>query len=204
VLGVCRGGIEWADFFEWGGKNRNGSWGFDVRRPGWSLPVHQLMAANGVTILVLGHDHLFAKQDLDGVVYQECPMPADSTYTAYNADAYLSGDTMPNSGHLRFTVARSWVRVDYVRSYLPADETPEHRNGETAYSYTIHKDVLLRVTKAPGDQIRLPWTALRAESDVRRDTDPQAVFDSTPIITTPLTEYNEPMPNEEKVYYDVD
>jgi len=29
------------------------------------------------------------------------------------------------------------VKVDYVRSYLPADETNQRKNGEIEYSYTI-------------------------------------------------------------------
>ena len=35
------------------------------------MPVHQLMVKNGVTIFFQGHDHLFARQERDGMVYQE-------------------------------------------------------------------------------------------------------------------------------------
>ena len=59
------------------------------------------MVKHGVTIFFQGHDHLFARQERDGIVYQEVPMPADQGYVAYNEDRYLSGVKLPNSGHLR-------------------------------------------------------------------------------------------------------
>jgi hypothetical protein len=137
VLGTGRGGIEMADLYEWGGKNSNGTWQFDEKRPNWELPIHQLMVKNGVTIFFQGHDHLFARQQRDGVIYQETPNPADASYQAFNRDAYQSGDILPNSGHLRVTVSSQNVCVDYIRSYLPKDETSEHKNGELAFSYTV-------------------------------------------------------------------
>jgi phosphodiesterase/alkaline phosphatase D-like protein len=137
VLGTGRGGIECAPFFEWGGKSRNGLDQFAAKRPGWELPIHQLMAKTGVTVFFQGHDHLFARQQLDGIIYQSCPDPADATYQAFNRDAYVSGDVLPNSGHLRVTVSPAKVRVQYVRSYLPKDATAVHPDGEVAFAYEI-------------------------------------------------------------------
>lgn len=136
VLGTGRGGIEEADNYEWGGYDRSGKWEFDTKRPGWEAPIHQLMAENGVTIFFFGHDHLFAKQEKDGLIYQSVPNPADPTYTAFNEDAYESGDKMANSGHLLVTVSSENVKVEYVRSWLPKDEGKDQVNGEVAYSYT--------------------------------------------------------------------
>ena len=137
VLGTGRGGIEEADLFEWGGKNKKGVDEFAQRRPGWELPIHQLMAKSGVTLFFQGHDHVFARQQLDGVVYQTLPEPADPNYALYNKDAYRSGDVLPNSGRVRVTVSPEKVRVEYVRSYLPKDATAEHPNGEIAFSYEL-------------------------------------------------------------------
>jgi len=95
------------------------------------------MAANNVSICFQGHDHIFVKQVLDGIVYQTCPMPADPTYTAYNQEFFLSGDRMPNSGHICVTVSGTSVKVDYIRSYLEEDEINGHVNGEIAYSYFL-------------------------------------------------------------------
>jgi hypothetical protein len=137
VLGTGRGGTEECDLYEWGGRNRRGDWEFSQRRPDWELPVHQLMAKHGVTIFFHGHDHLFCRQERDGIVYQQVPMPADQRYQTYNADRYQSGVKLPNSGYLRVNVTPEQVKVDYVRCYLPQDETAQQKTGEVAYSYTV-------------------------------------------------------------------
>jgi hypothetical protein len=140
TLGTGRGGIELSDNYEWGGKGADGTWQFDTKRPGWELPIHQLMVKTNVTAFFFGHDHLFVHQEKDGVVYQSVPNPADNTYTAFNSDAYKTGDKLPNSGHLRVTVSPANVTVEYVRSWLPGDEKDGHLNGEVAFSYTIKAD----------------------------------------------------------------
>lgn len=138
VLGTGRGGVEIADQFEWGGKNNNGSDGFAVNRPTWAFPIHELMVANHVTIFFQAHDHLFAHQVLDGVTYQSLPNPADNTYTAFNADAYTTGEVFPNSGYTKVTVSPTAVQVDYVRQWLPADERPPAEvSGKVQFSYMI-------------------------------------------------------------------
>ncbi len=137
VLGVGRGGIERARDYEWGGYSADGTWEFDERRPGWELPVHQLMVKHGVTIFFQAHDHVFVRQELDGIVYQSVPNPADDTYTARNRNAYLSGDVLDNSGYLNVTVSLERLEVEYIRSYLPQDEIDGRRHGEVAYSYSV-------------------------------------------------------------------
>jgi len=139
VLGTGRGGIEIATMYEWGGKDRNGAFNFAEKRRGWDLPIHQLMARTGVTIFFQGHDHLYARQELDGVIYQTCPCPADPTYTAFNRKAYRSGDVVPNSGHLRVTVSPDEVKVEYVRAFLPKDEKSGQKNGTVARTYTVSR-----------------------------------------------------------------
>jgi len=131
--GTTRGGIEWADNYEMGGYSEAGVYEFDVMRPTWPAPMHQIMVDTGVTALFQGHDHTFAKQELDGIVYQSLPMPAHPDYSILKGDDYLSGDVLPNGGHLRVTVADTAVTVDYVRAYLPGDGN----NGEVAYTYTM-------------------------------------------------------------------
>ena len=138
VLGTGRGGIEQAGLCEWGGYSRRGDWQFAQQRPGWPLPIHQLMAKLGVTIFFQGHDHIFVKQQLDGVIYQSLPLPGDPYYALYNRDAYETGDALPGSGRVRVTVSPEKVSVAYVRSFLPKDETAAQRNGEIAYSYEVH------------------------------------------------------------------
>lgn len=137
VLGTGRGGIEEAGRFEWGGSDSRGFDRFFQNRPGWTEPIHALMRDSGVTIFFQAHDHLYAHQELEGVVYQSVPNPADSTFTAFNREAYRSGDVLPNSGHLRVTVTEDSACVEYVRSRRPEDEGEENRNGTVARGYSV-------------------------------------------------------------------
>lgn len=139
VNGTGRGGIEEARLYEWGGQDRRGVEQFKEKRPGWPLPIHPLMVKAGVTIFFQGHDHLYARQELDGVIYQSTPNPADPTYTAFNREAYGSGDILPNSGHLRVTVAPEQVKVDYIRTFLPSDEGEGQANGIVAHGYSVRR-----------------------------------------------------------------
>jgi hypothetical protein len=88
-------------------------------------------------IFFQGHDHIYAKQERDGVVYQECPMPADHAYEARNADAYRTGVKRPNSGYLRVDVSPQRVTVEYVRCFLAKDEDAQRKTGEVAHTYTV-------------------------------------------------------------------
>ncbi|HRD99029.1 MAG TPA: metallophosphoesterase family protein [Rubrivivax sp.] len=139
--GQMRGGIEAAPFYEWGGQNTDGSAGFAARRPGWALPIHALLVKHGVTAVFHGHDHLYAKQDLDGIVYQEVPQPSavnsSSGPTLARDYHYLSGTILSSSGHLRVRVAPTGVNVQYVRAWLPASETTDRRNAQVDASWAV-------------------------------------------------------------------
>lgn len=139
-----RGGSEAAPFYEWGGKNQDGTNGFAAHRPGWPMPIHQLLVQNHVSIVFHGHDHIFAKQDLDGIVYQEVPQPGNpprgDANTAPRTAAeygYLAGKILGAPGYMRITVAPDTVTADLVRSCMPADETATRKNKAVAHSYEI-------------------------------------------------------------------
>ncbi len=134
LLGQTRGAVRWAGLYEWGGLGKKGREEFSSKRPGWAKPIHQLFVDNNVTIYFQGHDHLYAREELNGVVYQETPMPSDASYKVgdVNASAYR-GTVLNNSGHLRVTVSPSDVTVDYVRAFLPGDGT----NGQIGHSYKV-------------------------------------------------------------------
>jgi len=139
--GQMRGGVEAAPFYEWGGKGADGTYTFDQQRPGWSLPIHPLLVRNHVTAVFHGHDHLYARQDLDGIVYQEVPQPSaknSSSGQTLAADYhYASGTILSSSGHLRVTVSPAAVTARYVRSWLPSSENAQHANGEVADVWTV-------------------------------------------------------------------
>jgi hypothetical protein len=53
----ARGGTEYVDYFEMGGKNADSTWGFATKRPGWAEPIHSLLVNNNASIYFHGHDH---------------------------------------------------------------------------------------------------------------------------------------------------
>lgn len=158
VNGNNRGAAAIVGRQEWGGEP-----GFAQNRPGWDKPIHQLFADTKVTIFFQGHDHMYSRERVDGVIYQEVPNPGDNSYFAYNCDAYAPATIdwqgpagygiyepdysvrMPNTGFLDVTVSSDNVRVDYIRTYRPVDLqtnankifTGNEKNGEVAFSYSV-------------------------------------------------------------------
>jgi hypothetical protein len=139
--GQMRGGVEAAPYFEWGGLNADGTPGFATRRPGWSQPIHALLVKYKVTAVFHGHDHLYAKQDLDGIVYQEVPQPSAPNWqsgpglaTQYH---YTSGTILSSAGHIRVTVSPSGVTARYIRAWVPASETTTRKNGQVDDTWSV-------------------------------------------------------------------
>lgn len=146
-----RGGIEAAKYFEWGGYNLAGVNEFGIRRPGWEMPIHQLLVKNRVSAVFHGHDHLYVKQDLDGIVYQEVPQPGYPRFNQANSAAdygYVSGVILGSPGHLRVTVTPERARVELVRPVLAKDETSTRRNREIGHSFEIRAVTPLAVVSA--------------------------------------------------------
>lgn len=140
VRGQGRGAITNAKLFEWGGNDSKGTYQFDKYRPNWGKPIHQLFVDNGVNIFFQGHDHLFAKQEMDCLIYQECPQPSHPNFSGVNSAkdyGYLNGEILPNSGHMRIRVQPNQIQVEYVRAYLPKNETGNRKNKDVAATYTI-------------------------------------------------------------------
>ena len=123
-----RGGSEAAPLFEWGGHEKDGTDTFAKNRPGWEKPIHDLFVETGVSIVFHGHDHFFARQDKDGIIYQLVPQPANRNLKRHQAAeyGYEKGDFFPNSGNMRVSVSYELVKVDYIRT-----------DGSEAFSYSI-------------------------------------------------------------------
>jgi hypothetical protein len=133
-----RGGVEAAPLYEWGGREPDGRETFAANRPGWEKPIHSLLVENHVTAVFHGHDHFYARQELDGVVYQLVPQPAARNADRHHAEeyGYRQGLFLPGSGHLRVRVGPERVVVDFVRAV--AGEGPASAatgNGSVAHSY---------------------------------------------------------------------
>ena len=124
-----RGGIEFAKLYEWGGNNMDGSYGFDTMRSGWGKPIHQLLVDNGVNIVFKGHDHFYAKQELDGLVYQTVPQPShpgDKINTA-ESYGYKDGKIIGGSGFLKVTISETSGIIEFIKA-----------EGAIADNYTIY------------------------------------------------------------------
>jgi predicted phosphodiesterase len=130
----ARGGAEAAAFFEWGGQNLDGTPGFAAHRSGWPMPIHDLLKAHHVSAVFHGHDHLYVRQQRDGIIYQEVPQPSQARSDATGSAkgyGYASGTTLGSSGHVRVSVSASGATVEYVKSRLSG------RNAEVVDRYVI-------------------------------------------------------------------
>jgi hypothetical protein len=125
-----REGAYAAPYCEWGGYNENGTtYAFETRRPTWTDPIHQVLVDNKVSALFHGHDHQYAYEIRDGVVYHSVPAAGftGDGFNLYSESDPLTERVLPSSGHLRVTVAPAQATVNYVRS----------GGGTTTHSYTI-------------------------------------------------------------------
>ncbi len=95
----ARGGSEAALLYEWGGQGQDHKDAFKEKRPGWEMPIHQLLVKHKVSVVFHGHDHFFARQELDDIIYLLVPQPGHPGFDRLrNADAYgyIRGDFLPH------------------------------------------------------------------------------------------------------------
>jgi hypothetical protein len=126
---ASRGGVEIAGFNEWGGKNSDGTEGFAQHRPGWELPVHQLLVRNHVNAVFRAHDNFYARQELDGITYLMVPQPSfagDDRVRDLQNYGYKAGTFLGNAGHVRVGVSTEKVTIDYVKS------TPDRKVADSS------------------------------------------------------------------------
>ncbi|MEN9735964.1 MAG: hypothetical protein RL129_674 [Actinomycetota bacterium] len=110
-----RGGVEIAMKNEWGGKNNDGTYGFDTNRPGWGKPIHQLLLDYKVGFVFKGHDHLYVKQELDGIIYQTVPQPSHpGDKINVSQYGYISGKGVGGSGFLKVSTSGNQAKVDFI------------------------------------------------------------------------------------------
>jgi len=154
AIGNVRGGAGVAGLYEWGGADNRGRDMFARKRPGWEKPVQQLMEDTGVTIFFQGHDHLFAREQVGGVVYQTLPKPAEVIPDRQNNFRYYEdADIQLNSGYLSVSVGPEEVRVDYRRSVVAGQ--PQSESTGVVYSYTVDAGGKVTVLKRTDDSAGL-------------------------------------------------
>lgn len=135
-----RGAKNIAHLYEWGGQNADGVDQWNQQRPGREMPIHDLLVKHKVSAVFHGHDHLFVREELDGIIYQEVPQPGHRRFgnTRSATDyGYRDGVILSSSGHVRVTVSPNEAIVDYIYSFLPSEERGNLKNGQIAHSYSI-------------------------------------------------------------------
>ena len=138
-----RGGAEAATLYEWGGHELDGKDTFKANRTDWEKPIHSLLVENNVTIVFHGHDHFFARQELDGIIYQLVPQPSQRNARNDHAKeyGYNKGELFSSSGHLRVRVSSEQVDVDYIRAVIGQSMPQDGMvNGQSSFSYTCGTD----------------------------------------------------------------
>lgn len=136
-----RGGAEASHFFEWGGRELDGRETFATRRAGWEAPIHDLLVRRGGGVAVFhGHDHLYAHQERDGIVYQLVPQPGHSRFDQTRSAAeygYKSGVIQGAAGILRIAVGPERAVSEYVRAYPDAAESATRRSGSVSHRWEL-------------------------------------------------------------------
>lgn len=100
-------------------RTNSAAYCFHTARPPESVFTFTITADSHLdeNIVFHGHDHLYAKQELDGIIYQEVPQPGAPGGRARSAAdyGYKRGVLLGSSGFLRVEVSAGQVSVAYVR-----------------------------------------------------------------------------------------
>ena len=196
AIGNLRGGEQIATLYEWGGYDKNGTYRFEEMRPGWGKPIQQVMAENQVTVFFQGHDHLFAREIVDGVVYQTLPKPAEREPDAQNNFAsYPNAYLLMNSGFLNVTVAPEGVTIDYNRNYFVSTDSQEGNTG-IVYRYEIDTAGNITVLQTHEDDISTYPTASKDEKSEKTENNKKeknATETAASPEATPATSGTEPL-----------
>jgi 3',5'-cyclic AMP phosphodiesterase CpdA len=115
----ARGGADIAGLFEWGGRNPDGTDEFAAHRPGWAMPIHDLLVRGKVDVVFHGHDHFYAREEKDGIVYLCVPQPSAAREVDPARSAaeygYTKGTFLSSPGYLRLAVSPERASVELVR-----------------------------------------------------------------------------------------
>lgn len=113
-----RGGANPAHLVEWGGYNEAGTtYEWASKRSGWGdQTVHDILVANNVSAFIHGHDHQYAYEKRDGVVYLSMPAAGFSGigFGIYTTGSGYTIQALPSPGHFRVTVTPNAATFDYI------------------------------------------------------------------------------------------
>ncbi len=127
-----RGGAVPAHLFEWGGYEADGvTWGFDTERVGWGdETIHQMFIDYGVSAFFHGHDHQYAYEVRDDIVYLSLPRPSTGLdFNYYSVSDPYTEVVMASPGYIRVSVDPAVATVEYISS--------SNTIGTVNHSFTI-------------------------------------------------------------------
>lgn len=150
MIGNFRGSNEIVNLYEWGGQDKKGRDRFSANRPNMTMPVHDLLVENNVTIFFQGHDHIYARETVDGVIYQTLPKPAETLPDRETNQSFYGENIQMNSGYLEVTVENSYVQVDYRRMVMPVEGFD---STGIVNSYQISKDGIIKELFSTDDSL---------------------------------------------------
>ena len=100
-----------------------------------------MLVKNKVNIVFHGHDHFYAKQELDGIIYQEVPQPGYSGNGKAPRSAaeygYKSGTILGSPGYMRVTIEAPKAKVEFIRTIMSTSEGGTSQRELIADSYQI-------------------------------------------------------------------
>ncbi|MBI1321882.1 metallophosphoesterase [bacterium] len=137
----ARGGAEAAQLYEWGGKSADGTDEFAKRRPNWAMPIHDLLVKHKVSAVFHGHDHFYARQELDGIAYVLVPQPGHSGGGNAERSAeqygYETGVMKSSPGHMLVSVQPEAVTVEFVPTEVPRNGNRQQAPTKSGDKFTI-------------------------------------------------------------------
>lgn len=137
----ARGGAEAAKLYEWGGRSASGENEFAQNRPGWAMPIHEILVKHGVSAVFHGHDHFYARQELDGIAYVLVAQPGHAGGGNAGRSAaqygYVAGVIKSPPGHMLVKIQPEEAVVEYVRTEVPRNGNRQRQGDDTGDRFVI-------------------------------------------------------------------
>jgi hypothetical protein len=146
--------------FEWGGQDSTGANVIAQRRPNWTHgAIHDLLVSLGNQVVMKGHEHFHARQELDGMVYLTVAKPDDTAEQTGNLWGWRYFCWYPedlthfeqNSGFLKIVTDAQSARYSYVQTF------PQSGMGNVVDSFTILPGAGTTGTDPMADPARRTW-----------------------------------------------
>ena len=152
------GGVKTNHVGEWGGYNEDEStYAWETMRPGWGEDtVHDLMVDNCVSTVFHGHDHQYAYESRDGVIYTAAPSASfTGNFNGYTVgtggrggETIYANSASQQPGYIKLTVGPTQATVAYMQT---AGTSATHTYTVPACSDTTSPSVTINQDAAQAD-----------------------------------------------------